>query len=57
MDEKVTHVNMTNHTYWNLSGDFKESTIKEHKLELESNSYCVLDKWLCPTGEIRSVKE
>jgi galactose mutarotase-like enzyme len=28
LDGKMSHINMTNHTYWNLSGDFKEPTIR-----------------------------
>jgi aldose 1-epimerase len=28
----VTPVNLMNHTYWNLSGDFKDQTIGEHSL-------------------------
>lgn len=31
-----TPINLTNHTYWNLSGDFKDSTIANHTLQLNS---------------------
>ncbi len=30
--EESTPINMTNHTYWNLSGDFQESTVQQHSL-------------------------
>ena len=47
---------MTNHTYWNLSGDFKEKKIEKHDLFLQSSSYCVLDEQLLGTGEVESVE-
>jgi aldose 1-epimerase len=43
-----TYINITNHSYFNLSGDFKDD-IKNHNLELTANSYLKVDKNLIPT--------
>ncbi len=48
-------VNLTNHAYWNLTGDKKDS-ILDHQLTLNCNSYLPVDDLLIPTGEIRAVK-
>ena len=40
-DGYITPINMTNHTYWNLSGDFKEPTIADHSLKM--NCYKTLE--------------
>lgn len=50
-----TVINLTNHTYWNLSG-FQTSDILGHKLRLPSKRYLATDDSLCPTGEIVPVK-
>ncbi len=52
--EKPTIINLTQHTYFNLSGDFKED-ILNHKLTLNSGIYLPVDETLIPTGELRSV--
>jgi aldose 1-epimerase len=46
---------VTNHSYFNLSGDLKRD-ILDHELTLKSESFLELDKELIPTGEIVSVK-
>ena len=33
-----TPINMCNHAYWNLSGDFKERTIENHKLMVDAEN-------------------
>lgn len=47
-----TYINMTNHIYFNLSG---EKTIKDHYLKLYSYEYTPTDDNMIPTGEILSV--
>lgn len=53
--DKRTPVNMTNHTYWNLSGNRKEK-IGSHRLQIEADSYLPVDKYSIPTGEIKNVE-
>ncbi|MDA3809151.1 MAG: galactose mutarotase [Spirochaetaceae bacterium] len=53
--DKKTPVNLTNHTYWNLSGNKKEN-IKTHKLQIEAESYLPVDEYSIPTGEIAKVE-
>ncbi|MBR1520218.1 MAG: galactose mutarotase [Bacteroidaceae bacterium] len=50
-----TVLNMTNHTYFNLSGDLN-NTIDESVLYVNADSYTPGDRFLIPTGEIRSVE-
>jgi aldose 1-epimerase len=52
--DKPTPVNLTNHSYWNLSGDTKE-TILSHELQIDANAYTPVDSGLIPTGEIKKV--
>jgi aldose 1-epimerase len=52
--DKNTIVNLTNHSYWNLSGRLSE-TVLNHELTLFSNKYLPVDNNLIPTGEIRDV--
>lgn len=53
--DKSTPVNLTHHSFWNLSGGVKRN-ILGHELMLNADSYLPVNEGLIPTGEIRSVK-
>ena len=47
--DKTTPVNLTNHTYFNLSAG-KDSTILDHELQLSASQYTAVNDQLIPTG-------
>ncbi|MDA3815921.1 MAG: galactose mutarotase [Prolixibacteraceae bacterium] len=53
--DKKTLCNLTNHTYFNLSGDGAD-TILDHVLKLDASHYTPSDDTAIPTGEIKNVE-
>jgi aldose 1-epimerase len=53
---KPTIVNMTNHSYFNLSGEGSEYSVLGHRLTVPASRFTPVDSGLIPTGELRSVE-
>jgi aldose 1-epimerase len=55
ISDKDTVVNLTNHSYFNLSGHASGDILK-HQVMINADKFTVSDKESIPTGEIRNVK-
>jgi len=52
---KPTIVNLTQHSYFNLSGDASK-LISDHELLIDADTFLPVDEGLIPTGEFRNVE-
>ena len=52
--DKPTIVNLTNHTYWNLTA--ANDDVLGHELTLNADFYLPVDKGLIPLGELKNLK-
>ncbi|KAA3631038.1 MAG: galactose mutarotase [Bacteroidetes bacterium] len=52
--DKATIVNLTQHSYFNLTGDFTK-TILDHEIVLNADHFLPVDATLIPTGELMDV--
>ncbi len=52
--DKPTIVNLTNHTYWNLTA--ANDDVLGHELTLNADRYLPVDKGLIPLGELKNLK-
>lgn len=53
--DKPTAVNLTNHSYFNLSAG-KDSTVLGHEIMINAEKYVAVNNELIPTGELEPVK-
>nr|WP_260599907.1 aldose epimerase family protein [Sphingomonas sp. ZFBP2030] len=54
--DRTTIVNVTNHTYWNLSGEGSANGAMGHVVTIPADRYTPTDDGAIPTGELKSVK-
>ena len=52
--DKTTVLNISNHAYFNLSGD-PSKTIMDHEIKINADAFTPVDSTLIPTGEIKKV--
>lgn len=57
ISDKKTTLNMTNHTYFNLNGDYGCGNVENHELWIKASAYTPIKSAKCiPTGEIAAVE-
>lgn len=54
--DKTTVVNLSQHSYFNLSGDFSKAIV-DHELQLESDAFLPVDSNMIPLGELEPVED
>ena len=54
--DKPTIVNLTQHSYFNLTADFNQD-ILDHEIVINADSFLPVDNTLIPTGEFRNVNK
>jgi aldose 1-epimerase len=54
--DKTTALTLTNHTYFNLTGDLKD-TVQNHHVTIDSDRFVELDEQLIPTGRMLEVDQ
>lgn len=54
--DKKTIVNLTQHSYFNLTGDFSK-TILDHEITIDADKLVPVDATLIPTGELTDVTD
>ena len=55
--DATTVVNLTNHCYWNLTGNAAAESVLDHRLQLFCNLYLPVDESLLPTGDSLAVAD
>lgn len=55
--DALTVVNLSNHAYWNLSGEGASHVAMDHLLTIKADHYLPVDSALIPTGERRAVED
>ena len=55
MSDKDTLCSLTNHCYFNLAGEASGKTILDHTMEINADTFTVVDEKCIPTGEMRKV--